>query len=1180
MQRPPSRAQFQAGQQPLGQRPPSRTQLQPQQQQQQQQHPQQAFGVSGMMNGYGAKPNQHQPGQLGQTFVGVPSVPGSLQQFQMPFSQQQQQLSQQGSQQLQQMGTGVFVGQVGSPSPTATVPGSPFRGSKRKLGVEASPRLGAGFQMGSAMGPPAVLPKSMQPEGLAHVNQVPGMGNAVMNSISGVNQSMNMTSGVFPRPSSQTSRPGSAIGTSSIHNMMDDVNMSPGATGIPSSGSGNIDTTGAPALNMSLSAGLDMTPSGRGSQPPQQLQAPQSVRLSHQRQTSLPPQFPAVSSQGQTSNLPLVQQHMRQGSMPPPVGIINSTPVKNELRTSVPPSSTGSISAPPIPPSIAGAPPVGSTSTPMPVTAASAVNQAPSLPPGVNPAITHVTFVPLSDSVRNIPDLTEDDIKNVQLWMKMDKEYEGAWRKMKERMAEEVRDVFGPRNAPWWERGSLDVNINRWKKARESFDIRYPRKPKDGSQRRKGARREGFKLPQRLNPEDVNKPEQLVPIRLEFDVEHHKMRDTFVWNLNDPLITPEHFAQTLVEDYNLSSSYHTIITKSIQDQLSDFKAHSVNYETDEGGAAIVYMDGISEEDVMRGRLDDENGVWWELWRRSLRAEYLKVSKHGTAGRARKKRKAISDGMVVESQRLKEKPMAIDEFELDEQALHEDMRILIKLDIIVGSMKLDDQFEWDLDNPNASPEEFAEIYAQDLGLGGEFKTAMAHCIREQVQAYQKSLFLVGHPSDGSAVQDEDLRLSFLPTLTSGARSTDQIQSFTPLLNYLSDGEIERSEKEREKDMTKRRKRNTRGRRGITLPDREPIRTYRTPAIGFPELDPATIALAATANVPSRRAAAAAASLTIANMVASENGVPFMPQPLPSAPQLPQPQMPKEKKTKGFFKAPSYPQTVLRPRAQVAAPTLSTAADVSKLPAPLENDPPPVIPALPDNKIAKVITAKRAKELEREAKEKEYVDGQHPNYIDGVWHCSNCGCPESIAIGRRKGPLGDKSQCGTCGKYWHRHRRPRPVEYTSDPDFHSGLRREAELVKSASKKKGAAAALRAQSMALSMTPADASEPQTPSRLNGDVEMSSRRQSPLPPVPRLEDDRAISPVSTVSSASEPPLSQKVKINGTNHAKPSTPTPSATVMPVTPAPSAQDPNSSKTVPQPARTPPSSPTKAWVSSH
>lgn len=41
------------------------------------------------------------------------------------------------------------------------------------------------------------------------------------------------------------------------------------------------------------------------------------------------------------------------------------------------------------------------------------------------------------------------------------------------------------------------------------------------------------------------------------------------------------------------------------------------------------------------------------------------------------------------------------------------------------MKLDDQFEWDLENPDADPELFAEIYAQDLGLGGEFKYVQLH-----------------------------------------------------------------------------------------------------------------------------------------------------------------------------------------------------------------------------------------------------------------------------------------------------------------------------------------------------------------------------------------------------------------------------------------------------------------------
>jgi SWI/SNF-related matrix-associated actin-dependent regulator of chromatin subfamily B member 1 len=303
----------------------------------------------------------------------------------------------------------------------------------------------------------------------------------------------------------------------------------------------------------------------------------------------------------------------------------------------------------------------------------------------------------------------------------------------------------------------------------------------------------------------------------------------------------------------------------------------------------------------------------------------------------------------------------------------------------------------------------------------------------VQTFQKSLFLVGHTSD-SPLQDEDLRTSFLPSLTSGARSLDQVQSFTPLLNYLSDGEIDRTEKDRDKDMNKRRKRNTRGRRGIALPDREPIRTYRTPAIGFPELDAATLALVAAAAAPtSRRAAAAAASLTIANMVASENATspilenahlpasaytthvqPLQQQPPPPKPAPVAPS--KEKKAKGLFKAPSYPSTVLRPRARVVAPTLSTAADGSSLPAHTsEGDAPASSNVAPPDSKVKIVSAKRAKELEREAKEKEYADGQHANFIDGVWHCSNCGCPESIAIGRRKGPLGDKSQCGTCGKF---------------------------------------------------------------------------------------------------------------------------------------------------------------------
>ncbi|KAJ7628439.1 SNF5-domain-containing protein [Roridomyces roridus] len=738
----------------------------------------------------------------------------------------------------------------------------------------------------------------------------------------------------------------------------------------------------------------------------------------------------------------------------------------------------------------------------------------PSLPPlpasvKLNPAITRVTVVPLAGSQTAIPLMSSEEIAQVDVWRKVDTKYEQVYRDMKTRMGNEFSDMVGQRSVPWWEKGTLAFNASRFIAGRQGFEMRYPHRRRDrDSSRRKGARREGIRLPRKIDPEDANRPEQLVPIRLEFDVEHHKMRDTFVWNLNDPVISPEDFAQTVVEDYKLAPTYHSVIVKTIQDQLSDFRAHSANYDGDSWDVTVT------EDTLKPGALDGESAAWWSAWRKRLRTEY-------TAGRRKgyKRRKVEREDDDMDE--ADERPMSVEEFTFDRKALQDDMRVVIRLDITVGSIKLDDQFEWDLENVEASPEAFSVIYAKELGLGGEFKTAIAHSIREQVQAYQKSLFLVGQPTDGTPVQDEDLRNSILPSLSSGARSLDQVPSFTPQLNYLSDGELERNEKERDKDTNKRTRKKTRGgRRGVALPDREPIRTCRTPAMGFPELDAATLAAAAAVNAPtSRRAAAAAASLTIANMVASENGERAY-TPLPAVP-LPPPLVIKEKTIKGFFKAPSYDTSILRPRARIRAPISSTAADVSKLPAPLENDPPPPLTSTvmpPESRSSKGgLLPKRG----RDDRDKDIVDGQRRNLINGVWHCSNCGCPESVAIGRRKGPLGEKSQCGTCGKYWHRHRRPRPVEYNSDLEYHTNLKREAEYAKTVAKRRGGAAALRAQS----------SIPATPSR-----------QSPL---------RDLSPISDASSVEETPLAQQVKVNGTtNHSQPSPSPPPPEVAPAVIAP------------------------------
>jgi SWI/SNF-related matrix-associated actin-dependent regulator of chromatin subfamily B protein 1 len=510
----------------------------------------------------------------------------------------------------------------------------------------------------------------------------------------------------------------------------------------------------------------------------------------------------------------------------------------------------------------------------------------------------------------------------------------------------------------------------------------------------------------------------------------------------------------------------------------------------------------------------------------------------------------------------------------------------QLDIIVGSIRLEDQFEWDLHNTDGSaPERFAEVYCMELGLNGDFKcvfpfvvcasplttiyhpysrTAIAHCIREQVHMYQKSLFLVGHPSEGLAFQDEDLRTSFLPSLNAtAARSLDQVPSFTPVLNYLSDGELERNEKEREKDLARRRRKGNRGRRGVTLPDREVLKTYRTPAIGFPDTDASALNNTTITAPTHKRAAATAATLTITNMIASENGGPVLP---PSTPlNIPTPTIApiqqKDRKPKALFKAPPVPPSVLRPRASVRAPTPSTGIAGLNVPASAIEG---MSTSAPDSRAsARVLTTKRARELEREAREKEFVDGQHPNFIDGVWHCSNCGCPENIAIGRRKGPLGDKSQCGTCGKffrpehlvlcysqfhsgkYWHRHRRPRPVEYSTDPEFH--LRQQAKggndegSSKAASSKKKKPQAVVDESKHEEIDAVEdvreEEEDIAPTTVANVAKLEAQTPSVLPhPL----DDRPLSPVSTASTASEPLLAERVKMNGGSsghNSNPSTP-------------------------------------------
>jgi SWI/SNF-related matrix-associated actin-dependent regulator of chromatin subfamily B protein 1 len=159
--------------------------------------------------------------------------------------------------------------------------------------------------------------------------------------------------------------------------------------------------------------------------------------------------------------------------------------------------------------------------------------------------------------------------------------------------------------------------------------------------------------------------------------------------------------------------------------------------------------------------------------------------------------------------------------------NDEMRIVIKLNITIGQHTLVDQFEWEINNPLNSPEEFARQMAADMSLSGEFTTAIAHSIREQCQMFTKSLYITGHPFDGRPVEDADIRDSFLPSpLPSVFRPMQSAKDFTPYLYELSEAELERAELSIMREQ-RRQKRSVNRRGGPALPDlKDRQRTVRT------------------------------------------------------------------------------------------------------------------------------------------------------------------------------------------------------------------------------------------------------------------------------------------------------------------------------------------------------------------
>lgn len=140
-----------------------------------------------------------------------------------------------------------------------------------------------------------------------------------------------------------------------------------------------------------------------------------------------------------------------------------------------------------------------------------------------------------------------------------------------------------------------------------------------------------------------------------------------------------------------------------------------------------------------------------------------------------------------------------------ESAHQDLRIIIYINITVNTTVLIDHFEWDIMCKENNPELFAEVLCSELNLPMEFKTAISHSIREQSLSHLKALLDIGYQFDGSPIADlDDTLASLFQRPVVEMRSLEDYDFFSPKINEITQEEMEREERDMDREARRRRR----------------------------------------------------------------------------------------------------------------------------------------------------------------------------------------------------------------------------------------------------------------------------------------------------------------------------------------------------------------------------------------
>jgi chromatin structure-remodeling complex subunit SFH1 len=288
----------------------------------------------------------------------------------------------------------------------------------------------------------------------------------------------------------------------------------------------------------------------------------------------------------------------------------------------------------------------------------------------------------------------------------------------------------------------------------------------------------------------------------------YRVKDFFLWNLHETLITTDQFAQAMVQDLDLPNRGQTAneISKQIRTQLEEYAGVALHplfhtQQTTTTNGVVTTIQAADSRDIsatpaasrnvtpmpgtpLRNGLGQTNGVYTPSKLASSSLSLHDIPEPEI--------EASADPILPDS----------DEFNPDDM-----YRCIVTLNVNLSNHLYTDKFEWSLLHPPGTAEIFAKQTCADLGLPGEWVPAMTHAIYEAVLRLKKDACesggLVGAyggeiPNDAAHGTEAGWRYD----------PEHLADEWEPKIEELSKEEIEKREGDRERQIRRVRRETAR------------------------------------------------------------------------------------------------------------------------------------------------------------------------------------------------------------------------------------------------------------------------------------------------------------------------------------------------------------------------------------